>query len=68
MNRSTAIRCLALFSLFALVVAVATTALGHIDVHGLNPLVETVSDYAVSDRGGLIEVARWSVGPIQLSW
>jgi hypothetical protein len=53
-----AARVLALTSVLGLSVAVIATMLGHIGLGpDFNPLVLTVSDYALSDRGAVIETA-----------
>jgi Protein of unknown function (DUF998) len=46
-----------------IVLAVVLTVIGHIDHDpGLNPLSLTISDYALSDRGGPVEIAMLSLG------
>jgi Protein of unknown function (DUF998) len=58
MSRTAATRALATTSLLGLIVAVVATVLGHVGLGpGYNPLALTVSDYALSDRGGAIEIA-----------
>jgi hypothetical protein len=56
-------RLLALVAAGGVVLAVALTVVGHIDHDpGLNPVSRTISDYALSDRGGPVEIAMFSLG------
>ncbi len=58
MNRNAAIRPLALTAALGLAVPVIATVIGHLGLGpGFDPLTLTISDYALSNRGGAIEVA-----------
>src|SRR6266511_2375279 len=68
MNPVSIARGLALLSVSGLSVAVAATVLGHIGLGpGFNPLALTVSDYALSDRGAVIEVAMVALAGASLA-
>lgn len=68
MNRTATVRILAGTSILGLSVAIAATVLGHIGLGpGFNPLVLTVSDYALSDRGAAIEAAMVALGGASLA-
>jgi hypothetical protein len=57
-SQTTSARAFAMTSVVGLIVAVVATVIGHIGLGpGFNPLALTLSDYALSDRGGAIEVA-----------
>ena len=58
MNRNAAIRPLALTAALGLTITVVATVIGHLGLGpGFDPLTLTISDYALSNRGGAIEVA-----------
>ncbi|GAB3946054.1 hypothetical protein GCM10027614_38880 [Micromonospora vulcania] len=51
-------RSTGLLALGGIALAALLTVIGHLEVNDdLNPLALTVSDFAVSDRGGVIDVA-----------
>lgn len=57
MNRDAAIRPFAVVAACGLVVTVVATVIGHVGLAGFDPLTLTISDYALSNRGGTIETA-----------
>jgi hypothetical protein len=68
MNPASIARGLALLSVSGLSVAVAATVLGHIGLGpGFDPLALTVSDYALSDRGAVIEAAMMALAGASLA-
>jgi Protein of unknown function (DUF998) len=59
---------LALSATGGLVLTVILAAVGHVDADpAYNPLTLTVSDYAVSDRGGLVDAAMVTLGVASLA-
>ena len=58
-----AARVLAVLATGGIILAVLLTVLGHVDAdQGYNPLTLTISDYAVSDRGGAVDFAMVTLG------
>jgi len=59
---------IALFATGGIILAVVLAVIGHVDADpAYNPLTLTVSDYAVSDRGGPVDLAMVTLGLASLA-